>query len=918
MAWKKINIDLEANNLLAPMLDYSTMPYKLKDTARLWCISVRDEETEQSVLLLPEEVLDEQAPVAVIEYYTNEPEMELSLNQDGEEKLTPTGRIVKTLKATKYLDAHGQIMTTEYANGVSDEMLSGFVAEPSVLEDGIAYNNIPKRIMSYDMLKKICQNADEISGHNIISYDLPVLRLFGMLDYTIAYPSLGDEEVKVSTLFGKPITFTDTLIGSKLLNPDLQDTFGRHSIEAHGQRLGYPKLYFKEFDRWSWRMGFYGDNDTLVGVKLVKQQREDFKGWDGWALPYSQELKLMDLTVSQEHFGFDFDKPLAEWCLIDLEGKLVERANLVEPSLPPKPLNKGELNFYTPPAKQLLKNGKPNSFITKFAEKHGGEVIERPRRDDEGAVDYYFKYKDTEFPIPFQEPIETSLKTNIKDNDQVKKYLLDLGWDPTEWSERDLTKDSKKIVLSPEKAVATIHRYAKDTETSVYKDYRLQLFKVKTTEKLLTELLKQYDRNPNKPIKVRTSPKLRVGATKDLCPNLEKIDKDPEFVKAIAEWHTYTHRKNSISGGGLDDEGNPQKGFLSFLREDGRVATPADTMGAASFRYTHKNICNISRVSSLYGEYMRALFGSGEGLHQLGFDFASLEARVQAHYIYKYLGGPELGEALLAEKPNDIHTLNAKKLGISRDNAKSITYALLYGAAAPKLQKMLGLSPSEADQMYEDYWDAVPPLKKLRDDLVAYWERVDKDHIVGIDGRKLRARSPHSLINLLFQSAGAILAKWAIVRIAERLEKENLLGNPFIHAKDEVKVWQMIVYHDEAQYAVHKSLLPQISSFFHPEVQKEYEQQVDIWKENGKNPKEKPSNPFEKAAEDYIEQHTTDDPLEQFSDIGHTDEGIYYVTHPNIVSRTIIKAIDEVVQYHNLEVPLGIAWITGRNWKMCH
>ena len=192
---------------------------------------------------------------------------------------------------------------------------------------------------------------------------------------------------------------------------------------------------------------------------------------------------------------------------------------------------------------------------------------------------------------------------------------------------------------------------------------------------------------------------------------------------------------------------------------------------------------------------MRALFGSGEGLHQLGFDFASLEARVQAHYIYKYLGGPELGEALLAEKPNDIHTLNAKKLGISRDNAKSITYALLYGAAAPKLQKMLGLSPSEADQMYEDYWDAVPPLKKLRDDLVAYWERVDKDHIVGIDGRKLRARSPHSLINLLFQSAGAILAKWAIVRIAERLEKENLLGNPFIHTKDEVKVWQMIVYH---------------------------------------------------------------------------------------------------------------------------
>ena len=141
------------------------------------------------------------------------------------------------------------------------------------------------------------------------------------------------------------------------------------------------------------------------------------------------------------------------------------------------------------------------------------------------------------------------------------------------------------------------------------------------------------------------------------------------------------------------------------------------------------------------------------------------------------------------------NTLNAKKLGISRDNAKSITYALLYGAAAPKLQKMLGLSPAEAEKMFNDYWDAVPPLKELRDNLVKYWEKVDRDHIIGIDGRKLRARSPHSLINLLFQSAGAILAKWSVVRIAELLEEQGLLGNPFEHTTDEVKVWQMIVYH---------------------------------------------------------------------------------------------------------------------------
>ena len=192
---------------------------------------------------------------------------------------------------------------------------------------------------------------------------------------------------------------------------------------------------------------------------------------------------------------------------------------------------------------------------------------------------------------------------------------------------------------------------------------------------------------------------------------------------------------------------------------------------------------------------MRSLFGAGPGLAQFGFDFASLEARIMAHYIMLFAGGPELAESLLAEKPNDVHTINANKLGISRDNAKAITYACLYGAAAPKLQKMLGLSPSDAEAMWHAYWDAVPPLKELKEVLTTYWEATGKDYVLGIDGRKLRARSPHSLINLLFQGAGAIMAKWAVVRIAQRLEEQGLLGDPFLHSTTDVKVWPMIVYH---------------------------------------------------------------------------------------------------------------------------
>ena len=59
----------------------------------------------------------------------------------------------------------------------------------------------------------------------------------------------------------------------------------------------------------------------------------------------------------------------------------------------------------------------------------------------------------------------------------------------------------------------------------------------------------------------------------------------------------------------------------------------------------------------------------------------------------------KLSEQLLASKPNDIHTLNANKLGISRDQAKSISYALMYGASYKKLKSMLGLSDTEAKEL---------------------------------------------------------------------------------------------------------------------------------------------------------------------------------------------------------------------------
>ena len=63
--------------------------------------------------------------------------------------------------------------------------------------------------------------------HNGIKFDLLVLKLFGVLDYTIGYLNTTD------TLYGKPVTMGDTLIISRLLSPD---RFGGHSLKEWGTR----------------------------------------------------------------------------------------------------------------------------------------------------------------------------------------------------------------------------------------------------------------------------------------------------------------------------------------------------------------------------------------------------------------------------------------------------------------------------------------------------------------------------------------------------------------------------------------------------------------------------------------------------------------------------------------------------------
>ena len=704
---------------------------------------------------------------------------------------------------------------------------------------------------------KAIEGCSEIILHNGVGFDLPVLQLMGVLTYRIGYP--GEPHL----LNGKEVQITDTLLWSKLLNAD---RLGGHSLKAWGKRLGDNKGEYNDWSKFTEEMLSYCEQDTAVTEKIYKTLIRE-QGSHDWSVPYSMEIKMADLVLKQELFGFDFNVPLAEKCLEDLSTKMQAIAEVVNPLLPKKRLPQTQIANYTLPKIRFKKDGTPSSNLLKFAEKHNA-ILDF----DAGTI----LFEGQVFPLDTQYPLKDSVQATIEDIDTVKAYLLSLGWEPSEIKEKDLTKNQNKTKRVGEELTEAIKRYVKQTETSLFRKIRLEELEY-SFEQLESKLLQLASKG--KPIYVPATPKLTVGVEKEICPNLVAMGEKAEFVKGVVEYYTYRHRKNSIAGGSLDEDGEPETGFLSCVREDGRIPTPADTLGANTGRLRHKIVCNIPRVTSLYGEQMRSLFGSGKGLFELGYDFASLEARVMGHYVFPYQDGPALAEALVAEKPNDIHSINARKLGIDRSAAKSFTYASIFGAQPKKLGKMLGLPEAKTKQLFNDFWEAVPALKQLKDKVEVYWEAHGKTYVPGLDGRLLQTRSKHSLINVLFQSGGAIMAKWSAVLAAQEMERDGILGNPFEDTIKEQKAWWMIHMHDEQALAVHPKLMD-VRGF---------------------------------ASEEEAKAAL----CAGSSPVGHGSKGPYVGFRTQPVA-CIDKGIQKAVQQMKLKVDLGFEWQAGLNWAQTH
>jgi len=170
----------------------------------------------------------------------------------------------------------------------------------------------------------------------------------------------------------------------------------------------------------------------------------------------------------------------------------------------------------------------------------------------------------------------------------------------------------------------------------------------------------------------------------------------------------------------------------------------------------------------------------------VGADLSGIELRMLSHYLARFDGG-RYSDILLN---GDIHQVNADKIGISRKQVKTVTYAMLYGAGDEKIghsydkQLPTNKAKKKGKEIRAAYVDAIDGLGKL---LEAIKKASERGYVKSIDGRQIALDSPHKALNYLLQSGAGIIAKRWLVINQQTIDQAQICASQLAFIHDELQ-----------------------------------------------------------------------------------------------------------------------------------
>ncbi len=246
---------------------------------------------------------------------------------------------------------------------------------------------------------KLLSSADKLVGHNIIGFDVPVLKNLARVDLT-------DK------------TLVDTLVLSRLFNPVRE---GNHGLERWGYALGCPKIEFEDYDSFSQEMMDYCIQDVRLNKEVFDALKKESKGFSPECV--NIEMETYKIICAQRDKGFLLDVDKASSLLSEISSKMDDVVTTVHERFKPK-----EETMWLYP--QYKKDG----TLSKSATTNFG--------------------KNTRLTEDEFEALKTSSKVarvqvtdfNLGSRKQIGEYLIQFGWKPKVFTPTGQPQVDEKIL----------------------------------------------------------------------------------------------------------------------------------------------------------------------------------------------------------------------------------------------------------------------------------------------------------------------------------------------------------------------------------------------------------------------------------------------------------------------------------------
>jgi len=253
-------------------------------------------------------------------------------------------------------------------------------------------------------------------------------------------------------------------------------------------------------------------------------------------------------------------------------------------------------------------------------------------------------------------------------------------------------------------------------------------------------------------------------------------------------------------------------------KETGRVHTSFSLTGAQTGRLSSNdpNLQNIP-IRTEVGRKIRDAFVADPGHVLLSADYSQIELRLAAHMA----DVPQLKEAFRAG--HDIHSMTAEELfgEVNRDTrnqAKTINFAILYGSSAWGIAGRLGLPKDEGKAIIDRYYERFPGIRAFTHRTLSFVR--ERGFTETLFGRKthfepnirspnpsIRAGAERAAINAPIQGSSADLIKRAMARMDDALADAGLGDVRMLLQVHDELVFEVPEGKEEAASAVIKDVM---------------------------------------------------------------------------------------------------------------